>query len=102
MDDVMLMKLKERLEEHPGNGLVFLWLLQPDGSHREMKLREQRVVLSNELIGSLREVFGPDSIRFKGEMPPCVRNQDRFRKGGYYKKPGGQGGTNPQGRTGGS
>jgi hypothetical protein len=92
MDEVMLLKLKERLEEHPGNGLVYLRLLQPDGSHREMKLREQRVALNNELIASLREVFGPDSVKFKGEMPPCVRNGDRFRKGGYYKgqKPGGQ------------
>jgi DNA polymerase-3 subunit alpha len=92
MDEVMLLKLKERLEEHPGTGLVFLRLLQPDGSHREMKLREQRVALNNELIASLREVFGPDSVKFKGEMPPCVRNGDRFRKSGYYKgqKPGGQ------------
>jgi hypothetical protein len=92
VDEVMLMKLKERLEEHPGNGLVYLRLLRPDGSHREMKLREQRVALNNELIVSLREVFGPESVRFKGEMPPCVRNGDRFRKGGQYrgKKPGGQ------------
>ncbi|MCX6840798.1 MAG: DNA polymerase III subunit alpha, partial [candidate division WOR-3 bacterium] len=49
MDEVMLLKLKERLEEHPGNGLVYLKLLQPDGTHREMKLREQRVALDNEL-----------------------------------------------------
>ncbi|MCX6841538.1 MAG: hypothetical protein NTX53_04550, partial [candidate division WOR-3 bacterium] len=74
------------------NGLVYLRLLQPDGSHREMKLREQRVALNNELIASLREVFGPESVKFKGEMPPCVRNGDRFRKGGYNKgrKPDGQ------------
>jgi DNA polymerase III subunit alpha len=85
LDEVMLLKLKERLEEHPGNALVYLRLLQPDGSSRELKLREQRVMLSNDLIVTLREVFGPDSIRFKGEMPPCVRNGDRFRKGGYYK-----------------
>jgi DNA polymerase-3 subunit alpha len=98
MDDVMLLKLKERLEEHPGTGLVFLWLIQPDGSHREMKLREQRAALNNELIASLREVFGPDSVKFKGEMPPCVRDGDRFRKGGYYKgqKPGGQQGISRQ------
>jgi DNA polymerase III subunit alpha len=87
MDEVMLLKLKERIEEHAGNALVYLRLLQPDGSSREMKLREQRVALSNELIASLREVFGSDSVRFKGEMPPCVRNGDRFRKGGYYKGP---------------
>jgi len=91
-DEVMLLKLKERLEEHPGNGLVYLWLLQPDGSHREMKLRDQRVALSNELIASLREVFGPDAVKFKGELPPCVRERKPFRKGEYYKgqKPGGQ------------
>jgi hypothetical protein len=77
---VMLLKLKERLEEHPGNSLVYLRLLQPDGSSREMKLREYRVVLSNELVASLREVFGPDSVRFKGEMPPCTRNGDRFKR----------------------
>jgi DNA polymerase-3 subunit alpha len=85
LDEVTLLKLKERLEEHPGSSLVYLKLLQPDGSFREMNLREQRVALSNELITSLRDVFGPDSVRFKGEMPPCVRNGDRFRKGGYYK-----------------
>jgi DNA polymerase-3 subunit alpha len=85
LDDVMLLKLKERLEEHPGNSLVYLRLLQPDGTSREMKLREQRAALSNELVGSLREVFGPDSVRFKGEMPACTRNGDRFRKGGYAK-----------------
>jgi hypothetical protein len=90
VDDVMLLKLKERLEEHPGNGLVYLRLLQPDGSHRELKLREQRVALNNELIASVREVFGPDSVKFKGEMPTCVRNGERFRKGGYRKKPVGQ------------
>ncbi len=91
MDEVMLLKVKERLDEHPGTGLVYLRLLQPDGSSREMKLREQRVALSNELIASLREVFGPESVRFKGEIPPCVRNGDRFKKNGYYKgsRPGG-------------
>jgi DNA polymerase-3 subunit alpha len=99
MDDVMLLKLKERLEEHPGAGLVYLRLLQPDGSHRDLKLREQRVALSNELIASVREVFGPDSVKFKGEMPPCVRNGDRFRKGGFYKKPGGQGAADRRGPT---
>jgi len=90
VDDVMLLKLKERLEEHPGNGFVYLRLLQPDGSHRELKLREQRVALNNELIASVRGVFGPDSVKFKGEMPACVRNGERFRKGGYRKKPVGQ------------
>ena len=80
LDDVMLLRLKERLEEHPGSSLIYLRLLQPDGSSREMKLREQRVALSNELVGSLREVFGPDSIKFKGEMPVFSRNGDRFRK----------------------
>jgi len=92
LDDVMLLKLKERLEEHPGNALVYLRLLRPDGSAREMKLREQRVALSNELVGSLREVFGPDSIRFKGEMPTFSREGDRFRRNAYYKgrKPNGQ------------
>jgi DNA polymerase-3 subunit alpha len=80
LDEVMLLKLKERLEEHPGNALVYLKLLQPDGSAREMKLREYRVALSNELVASLREVFGPDSIRFKGEMPVCTRNGDRFKR----------------------
>jgi len=99
MDDVMLLKLKERLEEHPGTGLVYLRLLQPDGSYRDLKLREQRVALSNELVASVREVFGPDSVKFKGEMPPCVRNGDRFRKGGFYKKPGGQGGVDRPGRA---
>ncbi|MBN2465830.1 DNA polymerase III subunit alpha, partial [candidate division WOR-3 bacterium] len=83
LDDVMLLKLKERLEEHPGNSLVYLRLVRPDGTSREMKLREQRAALSNELVASLREVFGPDSIKFKGEMPPCVRNGERFRKGAY-------------------
>jgi len=92
LDEVMLLKIKERLEEHPGNSLVYLRLLQPDGSFREMKLREQRVALDNELLVSLREVSGPDSIKFKGEMPSFVRNGDRFRKGGSYKarKPDGQ------------
>jgi DNA polymerase-3 subunit alpha len=92
LDEVMLLKIKERLEEHPGNSLVYLRLVQPDGSFREMKLREQRVALSNDLIASLREVFGPDSIKFKGEMPSFVRNGDRFRRGGYNKarKPDGQ------------
>jgi DNA polymerase-3 subunit alpha len=85
LDEVMLLKLKERLEEHPGNALVYLRLLEPDGSSREMKLREQRVALSNELVVSLREVFGPDSIKFKGEMPSITRNGDRFRKGNYVK-----------------
>ena len=99
MDDVMLLKLKERLEEHPGTGLVYLRLLQPDGSYRDLKLREQRVALSNELIASVREVFGPDSVKFKGEMPPCVRNGDRFRKGGFHKKPSGQRGADQRGRT---
>ncbi len=80
LDDVMLLKLRERLEEHPGNSLVYLRLLRPDGTSREMKLREQRVALSNELVGSLREVFGPDSVKFKGEMPVCTRNGDRFKK----------------------
>jgi len=91
-DDVMLLKMKERLLEFPGNAPVFLRLLRPDGSQREMRLREQRVALSNELVASLREVFGPESVKFKGEMPPCVRNADRFRKGGRYKqrKPNGQ------------
>ena len=67
-------------------------MLQTDGSFREMKLREQRVALDNELLVSLREVSGPDSIRFKGEMPSFARNGDRFRKGGSYKarKPDGQ------------
>ena len=92
LDEVMLLKIKERLEEHPGNSLVYLRLVQPDGSFREMKLREQRVALDNELLVSLREVSGPDSIKFKGEMPSFARNGDRFRKGGYYKdrKPEGQ------------
>jgi DNA polymerase III subunit alpha len=85
LDEVMLLKLKERLEEHPGNALVYLKLLQPDGSAREMKLREQRVALSNELVGSLRDVFGPDSVKFKGEMPVFSRSGDRFRKGNYQK-----------------
>ena len=92
LDEVMLLKIKERLEEHPGNSLVYLRLLQTDGSFREMKLREQRVALDNELLVSLREVSGPDSIRFKGEMPSFARNGDRFRKGAYNKarKPDGQ------------
>jgi len=85
MDDAMLLKLRERLEEHPGGAQVYLNLIRPDGSFREMKLREQRVALSNELIGSLREVFGPDSVRFKGEIPPCVRNGNRFRNGNFSK-----------------
>jgi DNA polymerase-3 subunit alpha len=92
LDDDMLMRLKERLEEHPGNALVYLSLVQPDGACREMKLREQRVALSGDLVGSIREAFGPDSVKFKGEMPTISRNGDRFRKGGYYKgrKPAGQ------------
>jgi DNA polymerase-3 subunit alpha len=92
MDDMMLLKMKERLEEFPGNAPVFLRLLRPDGSQREMRLREQRVALGNDLVASLREVFGPESVRFKGEMPSCVRNGERFRKDGRYKprKPNGQ------------
>jgi DNA polymerase-3 subunit alpha len=92
LDEAMLLKIKERLDEHPGNALVYLRLIQPDGSFREMKLRDQRVALDHELLASLREVSGPDSIRFKGEMPACVRNGDRFKKGGPYKgqKPSGQ------------
>ena len=85
LDEVMLLKLKERMDEHPGNSLVYLRLLQPDGSAREMKLREQRVALSNELVGSLRDVFGPDSVKVKGEMPVFSRNGDRFRRGNYQK-----------------
>jgi DNA polymerase-3 subunit alpha len=84
-DDVMLLKMKERLQEFPGNAPVFLSLLRPDGSRREMRLREQRVALGNDLVASLREVFGPESVKFKGEMPSCVRNGGRFNKGGPNK-----------------
>jgi DNA polymerase-3 subunit alpha len=90
MDDVLLLKLKERLEEHLGAGLAYLRLAEPDGTYREMLLKQYRVSISNELVASLREVFGPDSVRFKGEMPPCASNADRFRRGGQNKgqKPG--------------
>ena len=80
LDDARLLELKGRLEEYPGNAPVYLRLLQSGGSFREMKLREQRVTLSGELVGSLRAAFGPESVKFKGEMPPCQRNGDRFRK----------------------
>lgn len=103
MDEVALLKLKERLAEFPGDGHVYLRLLAQDGTHREMRLRQFGVKLDNELVASLREVFGPDSIRFKGELPPCVPpNRNRWQNRGQGSGVRGQGsGNGGQGPTGG-
>jgi DNA polymerase-3 subunit alpha len=80
MDEVLLLKMKERLEGHPGSGHVHLRILKPDGKYREMRLRQYAVELNNELVASLREVFGPDGVKFRGELPACVNSGNRFRK----------------------
>jgi DNA polymerase-3 subunit alpha len=88
MDDVLLLKLKERLAEYPGTGQVYLRLVRSEGMQREMRLRQFGVKIGNELVMSLREVFGPDSVKFKGELPPCVPpSRNRWNNGRPAGKP---------------
>jgi hypothetical protein len=78
-DDVMQLKLKERLRAHPGTGLVRVKLVAKDGSDRVFRLDEARAELNNALIAELRAVFGPDSVRLWGELPSC-EDDNRHRR----------------------
>jgi DNA polymerase III alpha subunit len=74
LDEVLMLKLKERMAEHPGEGYVYLELLQEGGGKRRVRVREFRVAIDNRLLAALREVLGPDRVALVGELPPCGRN----------------------------
>jgi DNA polymerase-3 subunit alpha len=78
-DEVLLLKVRERLEAHPGSGLVSLRLVRPDGSARTIRLSEHRVDLSSLLIEELRALCGPGAIKLRGELPACERGGQRNR-----------------------
>ncbi len=89
-DELSLVKLRERLAAHPGNGLVRLALLGTDGSSRLFRFDELKVELNNTLVSELREVFGPDSVKLWGELPgrPASRRSGRPENSGHRGKPG--------------
>ncbi len=76
-DDLAMLKLKERLSRHPGSGLVRLRLNRKDGDSRTFRLDELKVELNNALIGELRDVFGPDSVKLWGELTSGSDNSHR-------------------------
>jgi DNA polymerase III alpha subunit len=75
LDDVLLMKVKETLEAHPGSGIVRIRVLKPDGKPADFRIPEQRVEFTNALITELRRLCGPDAVKLRGELPACERTR---------------------------
>ncbi len=77
LDEVLLLKIRETLEAHPGPGIVRFRVIKADGTSVEYRIPNQRVEFSNELIAELRQLCGPDSIKLRGELPSCERPSHR-------------------------
>jgi hypothetical protein len=81
LDDVLLLKVRETLEAHPGSGLVRIRVLKADGKPADYRIPEHRVEFTNELIAELRRLCGPDSVKLRGELPVCERPRMRRPQG---------------------
>ena len=88
MDDVMLLKLKERLEAHPGSGIVSLKVLRGGGEAESLRLPDYSAEFTNELIAELRQLFGPGAVKLRGELPSCFDSGRNRRPG--QGRPNGQ------------
>jgi DNA polymerase-3 subunit alpha len=80
LDEVLLLKLRERLTAHPGSGVVRVKEFRNDGTYRVWRLSEQKVELNNALITELHQLFGPDSVRLWGELPSFSTANGRTRR----------------------
>lgn len=83
-DELLLLKLKERLAASPGEALVWLRVRQTDGSSRDWLLRELRVAIDNALVADLQRLAGNEAVRVKGELPGC----NGFERRGPRGRPG--------------
>jgi DNA polymerase-3 subunit alpha len=86
-DELLLLKVKERLGASPGQAMAWLRVRQADGTSRDWLLREYRVAIDNALLADLQRLVGTEAVRVKGELPGCNGND---RRGRYQGKPQGK------------
>lgn len=62
LDEELLEKIKEELENYPGKSEVYLLWREDNGQGKLLRLKHPQVTINNSLIARLKELLGPDSI----------------------------------------
>jgi len=62
LDDELLEKIKEELENYPGKSEVYLEWREDNGLSKLLRLKAPQVTVTAPLIRRLKELLGPDSI----------------------------------------
>lgn len=73
-DETKLTELRDLLHSHRGNSPVYLKLSLKDGGAEVFRAKDYTVTISHELIASLLEIFGPESVLLRGELPALGAN----------------------------
>jgi DNA polymerase-3 subunit alpha len=69
LEENLLERIKEELENYPGNSEVYLELGEDNTKRKVIRLKNHKVNLSTQLIDGLTELLGPDSIRLSAKPP---------------------------------
>ena len=68
IEENLLERIKEELENYPGESEVFLELGEDATQRKLIRLKNYKVTVSNPLINGLKELLGPDSIRLANRI----------------------------------
>jgi len=69
LEESLLERIKEELENYPGESEVYLELGEDDSRRKLVRLKNHKVNISSALINGLKELLGPDSIRLLAKSP---------------------------------
>jgi DNA polymerase-3 subunit alpha len=63
LEENLLEKIKEELENYPGNSEVYIEFGEDNAKRKLIRLKNHKVTVSTPLLNGLKELLGPDSIK---------------------------------------
>jgi DNA polymerase III subunit alpha len=75
LDNTLLEKIKEELENYPGNSEVYLELDEDNTKQKLIRLKDYKVTVSTPLINGLKELLGSDSVKLSNSSRPTEKTK---------------------------